>query len=304
MIETLKKKGSLMEQREEYVVGDSGRGLCPEAAGAGDPADDKISASQYGRHMHHASSLPPRANSGFLSPPPPSCSLPCSVPGSSRSSPSHRNASGILYATMSADVISRAESSSVPENPSSSTSGTGRPTFVQPPFDLRLLDYVSQVDSNLLCPICHAPFADPKRLECDHIFCDDCLQCTFEQTQRNSSTRTCPTCRRELQDKEKAAPLPRILSYMLDELVVKCPNSSKGCAWSDKRVEVQDHIELYCDLAIVPCPEESCDQTIYFRDSKQGCLHYSIECEDCGTSLMRKDLQVRKHLPTRILPLG
>jgi len=42
---------------------------------------------------------------------------------------------------------------------------------LNPPVDLRLLDYVMTFDDNLMCPICRCPFIDPVILaECDHCF--------------------------------------------------------------------------------------------------------------------------------------
>src|SRR5277367_4245427 len=43
-------------------------------------------------------------------------------------------------------------------------------------IDLRSLDYVSEYDSHLMCPICHVPFISPVVLECDHTFCASCYE--------------------------------------------------------------------------------------------------------------------------------
>ncbi len=68
-----------------------------------------------------------------------------------------------------------------------------------PPVDLRLLDYVSTYDSNLMCAICRCPFVDPVILnECDHCFCRDCIrQCWNSDTNYTplGPRGDCPTCR-------------------------------------------------------------------------------------------------------------
>lgn len=158
------------------------------------------------------------------------------------------------------------------------------------PPDLHLLDYVSPCDSNLVCLICHSPFDKPLRLACEHYFCRLCLEHAWAAQQPGH--KTCPTCRTRADPEQDPLPVPKILESMLDELVVKCPNTKSGCSWVDHRVNVQDHVMIYCEYSLVECPSFDCRLPISQKDFHKGCLHYSVSCEDCHTSLMKKDLEV------------
>jgi hypothetical protein len=85
-------------------------------------------------------------------------------------------------------------------------------------------------------------------------------------------------------------PVPRILETMLNELVVRCPNAKSGCEWVDQRANVNDHVLLYCEYTLVECPSYDCRLPISQKDFHKGCLHYTVSCEHCHTSMMKKDL--------------
>lgn len=91
---------------------------------------------------------------------------------------------------------------------------------------------------------------------------------------------------------------------MLDELVVKCPNTKSGCNWVDQRVNVHDHVMLYCEYALVECPSYDCRLHISQRDFHKGCLHVTVSCEDCHTSMMKKDVEVRVVIPVYLMSLN
>ncbi|TKA74230.1 hypothetical protein B0A49_02029 [Cryomyces minteri] len=82
--------------------------------------------------------------------------------------------------------------------------------------DLRSLDYVSDCDHNLLCPICQCPFIDPVPL--------------VGQTSLDAGVK-----------------VTKLLNNMLDELVVKCPLHTDGCKAEIRRNEIGDHLKKYCD---------------------------------------------------------
>lgn len=86
--------------------------------------------------------------------------------------------------------------------------------------------------------------------------------------------------------------MPKIVETMLDELVVKCPNSKAGCNWQAQRVNVRDHVMLYCEYTPVMCSAVDCRLPTTQKDFHKGCLHYTVSCEDCHTSLMKRDLEV------------
>ena len=163
----------------------------------------------------------------------------------------------------------------------------------QHPVDLRALEYVDSYDHNLMCPICHSPFVRPVTLECEHVFCQRCINETmFHQGQDpRTNSPTCPSCRRKLHP-PATAPVTKILHHILDELRVKCPFSSAGCCEIKHRGQIQDHVNKYCDYVEVECPLQSCLLTVQRKDAReQRCVHGLVRCEDCETCLLEKELE-------------
>lgn len=158
-----------------------------------------------------------------------------------------------------------------------------------PPIDLRLLDYVSAYDNNLMCPICRCPFVDPVILDaCDHCFCRDCIRRTWNTGQEYTPAGirgNCPSCRTpaKLGPRSSAS---KILINMTDELLVRCPKADEGCKSEIKRGEVQDHVNIYCPYALEECAAKNCDLPVLRQDASRECLHYSVSCLSC-----RKELQ-------------
>ncbi|KAF2496448.1 hypothetical protein BU16DRAFT_378048 [Lophium mytilinum] len=158
----------------------------------------------------------------------------------------------------------------------------------QAPLDIRLLEYVPKCDSNLVCLICQCPFDIPTMLACDHVFCRECLDHAFRV---QDGSKRCPTCRTHVDLKKEPIPVPRILFSMLEDLMVKCPNTKAGCTWLNKRDGVQNHVDLYCGFSTVECPAGDCRFSVLQKDFHKGCLHYTVSCELCYTSIMKKDLE-------------
>ena len=167
----------------------------------------------------------------------------------------------------------------------------GRSGVLNAPIDMRLLDYVSDYDDNLMCPICRCPFVDPVVLrDCDHCFCRDCLNLTWTEYHPSGPSGRCPTCRTQTRLAPKSA-VNKILINILDGLVVRCPKHDDGCTVEMKRGEVQDHINLYCSEAFVACPRANCEQSTRRKDASQ-CLHYGVVCIDCHQYMLVDNLEV------------
>ena len=155
-------------------------------------------------------------------------------------------------------------------------------TCLKVPPEMAALEYATDPDPNLVCLICHAPFDRPVQLPCEHFLCRECLEHAWAPQQQPA--KTCPTCRR---------PVAKIVETMLDELVVRCPNSRTGCQWVDHRVNVHDHVMLYCEHTPVECPAADCRLHTTQKDFHKGCQHYTVTCDDCHVSLMKRHLEVR-----------
>ncbi|KAM3424675.1 hypothetical protein BST61_g6662 [Cercospora zeina] len=165
---------------------------------------------------------------------------------------------------------------------------------LNPPVDLRLLDYVATPDDNLTCPICRCPFVDPVGLvECDHYFCRDCIRQTWMLvTTYNplAAKGDCPTCRTPAKLGPRSA-TSKILINIVDDLLVKCPKGDEGCPVQVKRGEVQDHISIYCGFAMTECPQDGCELPVRRKDSKRGCLHFPASCVACHEEMLQCTLE-------------
>ena len=157
------------------------------------------------------------------------------------------------------------------------------------PVDFRAVEYVGSYDPNLMCPICHCPFVSPVQLICKHVFCQRCVDQAMRYQDEGSGR--CPACRATI-NSTSITPLPKILNQILDNVLVRCPLRSQGCREEMPRARLQNHLEKYCLFYEVRCPYEECCAKVQRKDAEEGrCLHSFVECEDCKSSMMRKDLQ-------------
>lgn len=170
-------------------------------------------------------------------------------------------------------------------SPSARQSRQSRVVKVAP--EMHALDYAATPDSNLVCLICHTPFVRPVQLACGHYFCRECLDHAWAS---HPARPTCPTCRSRVDSERDLQPVPKIVDTMLDELLVRCPNARAGCAWVAQRATVRDHVLLYCEHTPVECSGPDCRLHIAHKDFHKGCLHYTVSCDDCRASVMKKDL--------------
>ncbi|CAN9151878.1 unnamed protein product [Alternaria alternata] len=222
---------------------------------------------------------------------------PIPPPNDRRSSRSSRSSSNAAWTGWPDEHDDRIMVGGPPSSPSplavrvSNSPSTARrhSRIIKVPPEFANLEYVSAPDSNLVCLICHAPFDRPVQLSCEHYFCRECLDHAWAP--QPSGRRTCPTCRHAVETDHDIRPVPKIIETMLDELVVKCPNTKAGCNWVDQRVNVHDHVMLYCEYTPVECSAADCRLQISQKDFHKGCLHYTVSCDDCHASLLKKDLE-------------
>lgn len=160
-------------------------------------------------------------------------------------------------------------------------------------WDIFSLEYVGEVDENLMCPICHSPFVSPISLPCQHIFCRSCLLRAFDHQQDN---KTCPSCRTPT-DFLSIIDVPKVIHRILEETRVKCPLSSKGCTENIPRGSVQTHLDRYCGYEETFCPSDECDKLVPRRLAKGDCLHKLISCQDCfeEVSLLEMSIHQEKY---------
>ncbi|KAF6828512.1 traf-like signal [Colletotrichum plurivorum] len=147
------------------------------------------------------------------------------------------------------------------------------PDKVRELLDFSALDYTEEPDDNLVCPICKLPVITPVITPCDHTFCLECLKRHF------FSSDTCPIDRSRFRAKD--CKKSRLLSNMLDSLVVECPNTDRGCDETMKREEVVKHA-IGCRYTLQDCPDKTCNKRVEQRMAVSGeCWHFEQKCEYC-----------------------
>ena len=195
--------------------------------------------------------------------------------------------------SITAGFFQNEDSNSLPShrNSPTMTSGSGTlKTRLNAKVDLRAVNYVDEIDENLICPICRCALIDPVTTDCDHSFCQWCID------EALSHQEMCPVDRLPLSSLNYFKS-PKILYNQLDNLKAQCP----CCAVVFQRSFLQGHVDRQCPEAIVACPgrtdsERNCKQTIKRKHTDEGCLHYETSCPDCLDVLMYADLE--KHHET------
>lgn len=159
--------------------------------------------------------------------------------------------------------------------------------------DLRSLDYVTRYDDHLMCAICHCPYIRPVRLQCDHVFCQKCLNTAITTFATGRDEFKCPTCRAPARG--VYLNVPRFLVNMCDDIRVKCPFEVEGCKEIVPRGHIQSHVDKYCGYRLLDCPNVFCTKKTRKKDlSAEGkCMHELHKCSRCDEEVMEQDYQVR-----------
>lgn len=152
-------------------------------------------------------------------------------------------------------------------------------------LDFANLEYVAEVDENLLCPICHLALYQPVTTKCGHTFCLGCLREAISIQPR------CPIDRAELDIRRRSHVVnaPCLVSGLLDALRVKCPN--RGCDHVSARSLIEHHYRHTCQYARIPCIDRRCDRFVLRMDAEaEECLHRDVKCVHCSKNVTLADL--------------
>lgn len=151
----------------------------------------------------------------------------------------------------------------------------------KPGIDLRALEYVSDYDSNLMCPICHVPFVEPVALDCDHTFCSDCFE-EYRAGGPSTDRSKCPACRSYHLGRSRKA--SRLIKNMCNDIRVRCPN--EACSVVMARGCIEQHATKECPEEQLLCPDTKCAERTKRRNFvPEQCIHKShVEC-DCGATI-------------------
>ncbi|KAJ0124694.1 E3 ubiquitin-protein ligase NRDP1 [Diaporthe amygdali] len=187
--------------------------------------------------------------------------------------------------------LQTSEFESETQSPPDEAISAGSSQISGPRIDWQGLEYVGQVDDNLLCGICKTPYHKPTTTKaCGHTFCEACLYQALEEARGRSRNRApCPLCRTEMNVGEEKGPRRFVrvveMSAQLDRLEVHCPNDAQLCKWTGPRSNVEAHVHNDCEYTLYPCADSSCGKMIIRKSRGAVCRHHEGPCAYCGETI-------------------
>lgn len=139
--------------------------------------------------------------------------------------------------------------------------------------------FVESFSPDLICSICLCVLEDPLECKtCQTNFCSDCIQPIA------SSGKLCPNhCTLKLQKSH------RFLRSTLDNLSLKCINTSFGCDQIVKLEKIKTHESKECQFRQVKCEFNACPLILTFKDLKEHqeiCEYRTVTCPECRESIL------------------
>ena len=141
------------------------------------------------------------------------------------------------------------------------------------------------MDKDLICTICLDTYTSPKVLQCDHVYCRECLRQLLLRNMSGDHSLTCPSCRQVTPVPENGVqglkPAFQINSFLeikksLEKKVVNAPEVQLQDpeASDQKFTNCQDHVneesKLYC---------ETCKKFICLYCVIKGAKHHKCDYE-------------------------
>jgi hypothetical protein len=150
-------------------------------------------------------------------------------------------------------------------------------------------------DTRILCAICTRQPIVP----CMHrngidtmIICHTCLE------ERLKNTGTCPECG------ETAAlceffPIENCIVPVLQNIYIKCPNSSAGCAMMTTFACMKEHLSKQCLFQKIHCDATGCQAVIIRKNMhahRNTCKYIVESCKYCGVPVTRREMNIHSRL--------
>ena len=121
-------------------------------------------------------------------------------------------------------------------------------------IDPALADF-TDVQSELLCPICHGVIIEPVELPCGHPTCSLCMNKWMMEHS------CCPLCNLPTQDLPR--PISRLLLRILERVTTKCDNYQLGCNAILNSASVAEHKKV-CIYRLEVCDNPNCMKPVRF----------------------------------------
>ena len=115
---------------------------------------------------------------------------------------------------------------------------------------------LKKLEDQLDCPVCLDTLTDPKQLQCNHIYCRQCLGRLVVRNQQGQFILTCPNCRQvtPVPANGVAGLQPAFQTNHLLDILKEHKKAKEGTLYCADHQERE--LELYC---------ESCEQLICFQ---------------------------------------
>ena len=145
--------------------------------------------------------------------------------------------------------------------------------------------FENKVDIKLQCSVCLKVFKDPVQCPNEHYFCRSCIQRNLRH-----NAETCPVCQHTLTEETLTKP-PRILTELLESLMVRCDYENRGCQELIKLEFLDRHVRG-CGYSPTCCTNTGCTEVMNRhekeRHERELCRFRKIVCDDCGEQLTWK----------------
>ena len=146
--------------------------------------------------------------------------------------------------------------------------------------------FQNSIAKNFICDLCKGVLKQPVQCHNEHYFCKACI------TQHLRNSKTCPVCTENLTEETLSKP-PRILTNILNALIINCDHSERGCTELIELVRLEAHSRT-CNYKPVTCPNEKCAKIMNLADLEQHtsevCEYRQVYCEEC-----EKDMPFKKY---------
>ena len=142
-----------------------------------------------------------------------------------------------------------------------------------------------KIDIKLRCSVCLKIFKDPVQCPNEHYFCRSCIQRNLRH-----NAKTCPVCKHPLTEETFTKP-PRILTELLENLMIRCDYENRGCQELTKLEFLDGHVRS-CGYSPTRCTNTGCTEVMNRqekeRHERELCQFRKIVCDECGQQVIWK----------------
>ena len=129
-------------------------------------------------------------------------------------------------------------------------------------------DAIQKLEEQLQCTICLDTYTDPKVLQCDHVYCRECLGKLLDHNRQGGQSLTCPNCRQVTPVPENGVQGLKPAFQISSLLEIQGSLKRKAGKISYCPTHVNEELKLFC---------ETCKELICFNCAIKGARHH--ECE-------------------------